>query len=200
MNKVFALVLMVVGAILFFVGQWVAFEIYANMKLSRISHNMAQFINHLYSGGTLIRINKTDENVFILRTATGKVITTDNAIGPLKMDAFITASYTNDGNQAYVYTKKVTLSEYLNLFIEKPFALGVSLSGIVLFIFGLTFFMKKAKTIEKIKEESIPQEELIKRLKALRVAFAMSGVIPKESLSEAKKIVDDIIKRMEGKS
>ncbi|RME08818.1 MAG: hypothetical protein D6804_06840, partial [Aquificota bacterium] len=68
MNRAFAPILMVLGVILFLAGQWIAFEIYANTKLSRVSHNMAQFIHHLYSGDTLIKLNRADENVFILRT------------------------------------------------------------------------------------------------------------------------------------
>ena len=43
----------------------------------------------------------------------------------------------------------------------------------------------------------MPDENLIKRLKALRVSLAMGELIPRESLQEAKKIVEDIIKRME---
>ncbi|MEJ5339538.1 MAG: hypothetical protein ACK42C_02770 [Aquificaceae bacterium] len=204
MNRAFAPILMVLGVILFLAGQWIAFEIYANTKLSRVSHNMAQFIHHLYSGDTLIKLNRADENVFILRTATGRVITTDNAIGPLKADDFIAASYNRDGNLAYTYTKRVSLSEYLNTFTEKPFALGISLSGAIVFLSGLTLLIREVRGTEqrerKTRGGSMLQEELTRRLKALRVAFAMSGVIPGESLSEAKKILDDIIKRMEGKS
>jgi len=201
MGKALSPLLMVLGALIFFAGQWIAFEIYANTKLSRIGENISQFVHGLYSGDTLIKLNKEDESIFILRTAGGKVITTNNAIGPFKVEDFISTSYSKGGDHAYAYIKSVSFSEYLNVFIERPFALGVSISGLILFLAGLALIFKRDRPIQQ-KEGSkiLPQEDIVRRLKALRTAFAMSGVIPKESLSEAKKILDDIIKRMEGKT
>jgi len=192
---------MVLGALIFFAGQWIAFEIYANTKLSRIGENLSQFVHGLYSGDTLIKLNNGDESIFILRTAGGKVITTNNAIGPLKVEDFISTSYSKGGDHAYAYIKRVSFSDYLNVFIERPFALGVSISGLILFLSGIVLLLKRDVGIEgKERSEFLTREELARRLKALKVAFAMSRVIPKESLSEAKKILDDIIKRMEGKT
>ncbi|QID32435.1 hypothetical protein [Pampinifervens florentissimum] len=201
MGKALSPLLMVLGALIFFAGQWIAFEIYANTKLSRIGENLSQFVHGLYSGDTLIKLNRGDESIFILRTAGGKVITTNNAMGPLKVEDFISAGYSKGGNHAYAYIKRVSFSEYLNVFIERPFALGVSISGLILFLSGIVLLLKRDVGIEgKERSEFLTREELARRLKALKVAFAMSGVIPKESLSEAKKILDDIIKRMEGKT
>ncbi len=201
MGKVLSPLLMVLGALIFLAGQWIAFEIYANTKLSRIGENLSQFVHGLYSGDTLIKLNKGDESIFILRTAGGKVITTNNAIDPLKVEDFISTSYSKGGDHAYAYIKRVSFSDYLNVFIERPFALGVSISGLILFLSGIVLLLKRDVGIEgKERSEFLTREELARRLKALKVAFAMSGVIPKESLSEAKKILDDIIKRMEGKT
>ncbi len=201
MGKVLSPLLMVLGALIFLAGQWIAFEIYANTKLSRIGENLSQFVHGLYSGDTLIKLNKGDESIFILRTAGGKVITTNNAIGPLKVEDFISTSYSKGGDHAYAYIKRVSFSDYLNVFIERPFALGVSISGLILFLSGIVLLLKRDVGIEgKERSEFLTREELARRLKALKVAFAMSRVIPKESLSEAKKILDDIIKRMEGKT
>ncbi len=197
MGKVLSPLLMVLGALIFLAGQWIAFEIYANTKLSRIGENLSQFVHGLYSGDTLIKLNKGDESIFILRTAGGKVITTNNAIDPLKVEDFISTSYSKGGDHAYAYIKRVSFSDYLNVFIERPFALGVSISGLILFLSGIVLLLKRDVGIEgKERSEFLTREELARRLKALKVAFAMSGVIPKESLSEAKKILDDIIKRM----
>ncbi|MEJ7619908.1 MAG: hypothetical protein WKI46_03690 [Aquificaceae bacterium] len=201
MGKVLSPLLMVLGALIFLAGQWIAFEIYANTKLSRIGENLSQFVHGLYSGDTLIKLNKGDESIFILRTAGGKVITTNNAIDPLKVEDFISTSYSKGGDHAYAYIKRVSFSDYLNVFIERPFALGVSISGLILFLSGIVLLLKRDVGIEgKERSEFLTREELARRLKALKVAFAMSRVIPKESLSEAKKILDDIIKRMEGKT
>ncbi len=194
MGKALAPFLVLFGALVLFVGQWMAFEIYANAKISRIGENVAKFLHGLHSGDTLIRLNWADENVFVFRTETGKVITTNNAIAPLKVEDFIGTSYSKGRDYAYAYIKRVSFPEYLSAFLERPFALGVSLSGFILFIFGLVLLFKKDRGADFLL-----REELKRKLKALRVAFAMSGLIPKESLFEAKKILDDIIKKMEGR-
>ncbi|MFN7066077.1 MAG: hypothetical protein ACK4OF_08030, partial [Aquificaceae bacterium] len=75
-----------------------------------------------------------------------------------------------------------------------------SLSGLILFIVGLVLMILQAKTSRKLpKETPLQDEKLIKNLKALRTALAMSNIIPKESLEESKRILEDIIKRMEGR-
>ncbi|MEJ7621357.1 MAG: hypothetical protein WKI49_02415 [Aquificaceae bacterium] len=196
MVKIISPLLMVLGVFISLAGQWVAFEIYANTKLLRIGENLSQFVHGLYSGDTLIKLNNGDESIFILRTAGGKVITTNNAIGPLKVEDFISASYSKGGDHVYAYIKRVSFSEYLNVLLERPFALGISLSGLILFLSGLILLFKGYKPIE----EKELQEDILRKLKALRVSFATSRIIPKESLSEAEKILDDIIKRMEGKT
>ncbi len=196
MVKIISPLLMVLGVFISLAGQWVAFEIYANTKLLRIGENLSQFVHGLYSGDTLIKLNKGDESIFILRTAGGKVITTNNAIGPLKVEDFISASYSKGGDHVYAYIKRVSFSEYLNVLLERPFALGISLSGLILFLSGLILLFKGYKPIE----EKELQEDILRKLKALRVSFATSRIIPKESLFEAEKIMDDIIKRMEGKT
>ena len=196
MVKIISPLLMVLGVFISLAGQWVAFEIYANTKLLRIGENLSQFVHGLYSGDTLIKLNKGDESIFILRTAGGKVITTNNAIGPLKVEDFISASYSKGGDHVYSYIKRVSFSEYLNVLLERPFALGISLSGLILFLSGLILLFKGYKPIE----EKELQEDILRKLKALRVSFATSRIIPKESLFEAEKIMDDIIKRMEGKT
>ncbi|MFN3976116.1 MAG: hypothetical protein ACK4LT_03535, partial [Aquificaceae bacterium] len=88
--------------------------------------------------------------------------------------------------------------DYLNILIDKPLTLGVSLSGLILFLFGILLILRNMGVGKVEKVVSTPDESLIKRLKALRVSLAMGELIPRESLQEAKSIVEDIIKRMEG--
>jgi hypothetical protein len=53
-------------------------------------------------------------------------------------------------------------------------------------------------TERKIVEKSYPQG-LESKLRALRLAIATQGIIPRESIKEAKRILDDILKEMEGR-
>lgn len=204
MSRLLAPVLIILGSALFFAGQWVALDIYMNTKLGRISHNMAQFIYHLHSGDTLIKLSNREENVFILRTAAGRVVSTENVTGPLSPDKFITGSYGKDGDSAYAYTKRPSFSEYMNTFFEKPFSLGIALSGLFIFITGLVLLPREGRREEVEVSETGPEEsptelkELMNKLKALRTTLALNEVIPEDTLSETKKLLDDIIK-MEGK-
>ncbi|MFN3976458.1 MAG: hypothetical protein ACK4LT_05275, partial [Aquificaceae bacterium] len=88
MHKVFSILLLVLGVVLFFIGQWMAFETYVNGKLKSVSQNVAQFTYGVYSGQGLIKLPNPLENIFLIRAKDGKVITTDNTIGPLNTDDF----------------------------------------------------------------------------------------------------------------
>lgn len=189
--------LLITGAVLFSIGQWIAFEVYVNDKLTKISQNMAQFTYSLHSGESLIKIPNALENIFLIRDQDGKVVVSDNTTAPLKVEDFTFAERSKGGTYVYVYVKKINVEDYLSLLAEKPLVLGVSLSGLILFFFGLFLTLRHvglAKTWQEVEDES-----LIKSLKALRVSLAMGELIPRESLQEAKRIVEDIIKKMEGK-
>ncbi|MFN3599483.1 MAG: hypothetical protein ACK4VK_07100 [Aquificaceae bacterium] len=192
--------LLIFGFILFFLGQWVAFEIYSFNKLRRIDENISAFIYGLHRGENSIKILYPSENVFVLSTREGKLITSNNALtSPLNTQDFTYANYSKEGMQVSTYTKKITLGEYLATFFENPLAFGISLSGLVVFVMGLALISLGAKTSPETSQESLQQkEDLINKLKALRISLAMGEVIPKESLEEAKKIVDSIIKKYSG--
>jgi hypothetical protein len=80
------------------------------------------------------------------------------------------------------------------------------LAGLILFAIGIVYTLilqvqhksTEGKTIEKIVEKTYPQG-LERKLKALRLAIATHGIIPKGSIEEAKRIFDDILKEMEGR-
>lgn len=199
MNKTAGVALLLVGILLVLAGQWMAFEVYTNLKLKKVGENVAQFIHGVYSGHTLVKLVSPEENLFVLRSADGKVVTTSNAIGPANAGNYISTSYGEKGITVHAYTKKVSFSEYMLTLLERPYALGVFVSGLVFAMMGLFLLLKEKKSEVSDAEYKEEQEELIKSLKALRLTLAMDRIIPQESLSEAKKILDGIIKRVEGK-
>lgn len=195
------ILLVVFGLILFSFGQWMAFEVYAFNKLNRINQNVASFIHGLYAGESSIGIPNHEENVFVMSTKEGKLLTSDNALTrPLNTENLASAEYSKGGTRVYVYTKRVEVSEYINTFIESPFAFGVSLSGLFLVIISLALILIKAKVSMEIpKKAPLQDEKLIKSLKALRSSLAMGELIPRESLEESKRLLEDIMQRMEGR-
>ncbi|MEN3029161.1 MAG: hypothetical protein ABDH29_08160 [Aquificaceae bacterium] len=188
--------LLLIGALLFFAGQWTAFEIYANGKLSRINQNLANFLAGATSAEGIVKIPYPEENLFLTKSEEGKAITTLKSPSLPGAENYLSASQ----GQVSVYTKSVSLSEYLNTLLEKPFTLGISISGLFLFLTALLVLLKgqKSSTLPE-RKVSLREEDLLVKLKAVRTALALGGVIPRESLEEAKGIIEDIIKRMEGK-
>ena len=197
------IILLLLGFFLFSMGQWIAFEIYAIKKLKRINENIANFVCGFYVGESLVKIPNPSENIFLLSTKEGRIITTDNTLTkPLNTENFTSAEYSKNGVRAHVYTKGLTIKEYIATFVEYPSIFGVSLSGLVLFFTGLILLFKidREKAFVKLEHEDDKRdEELVKSLKALRVSLAFGEIIPRESLQEAKKVLEGIIKKMEGK-
>lgn len=196
MNRILGLIFFITGIFLFLTGQWIAFEMYANSKLGKINENVSQFIQNLYMDNTFIILSNPEENVFVFRTADGKVITTGNTIEPSDMEDYISTSFSVEGHTIYIYTRRVSFSDYMLVLIEKPFALGSSISGVVFLLIGL-FLLLKETPVKATDSEY--KERLAKHLKALRISLAMSKIIPEDSISEARKILDDIIKITEVK-
>ena len=146
--------LLLLGFFLFSMGQWIAFEIYAIKKLKRINENIANFVYGFYAGESLVKIPYPSENIFLLSTKEGKIITTDNALTkPLNTEDFTFAKYIRNGVRVHVYTKGLTIKEYIATFVEYPSILSVSLSGLILFFTGLILLFKICREEASVKLE-----------------------------------------------
>jgi hypothetical protein len=102
--------------------------------------------------------------------------------------------------EVYIYTRKYNLGEYIEELLKNPTSFGIALAGLILFTMGIVYMLipqtQHKSTEGKMVEKTYPQG-LESKLKALRLAIATHGVIPKESIEEAKRILDDILKEME---
>ncbi|MDW8434135.1 MAG: hypothetical protein RMK35_04955, partial [Aquificaceae bacterium] len=204
MSKTAGFALFLIGVLLFLFGQWIAFDIYANTKLSKINQNVVSLLQGLHAGESLIKLPAQEENIFFLRTQDGKQVTTSNTLLPISPQDYSSANRMGAGYQFYVYTKRFSLGDYLSVLFERPFVMGISLSGLVLLLSGIYMFTKEGvKVVSPQQTQSsakTQEKEILKRLKALRASFALSGVIPQESMREAKTLLEDTIKKMEGKT
>ncbi|MCS7171659.1 MAG: hypothetical protein N3D14_01790 [Aquificaceae bacterium] len=192
---------LILGVLLLLAGQWMAFEIYTKEKFSKINKNMASFAYGLYAGESLVKLPNPEEGIFLLRLRDGRVIATDNVLTPLSIEDFTYYNHKVSGDNVYIYTKRVELGEYISIFTERPLALGVFLSGLCLFLLGFLAIFKGLRLPMVKQKQYLPNsEELLRKLKAIRTAFALNKIIPNESFQEAKRILDDIIKSTEGRS
>jgi hypothetical protein len=203
MRRVWIPLMFILGLILIVVGMWMSFELYARKKLSKVNENMAQILYELQAGNNRIRLKNLEENLVVIWLKDGKLITTANFTKPVDFNGYVSGYYEGTLGRVYTYTKDPNLGDYLIAIYENPAYLGLTAAGLVLFLLATLLMIRgseltPAPAQEDVKNKVIDQE-FIKRLKALRLTIATAGIIPKESSEEAKKILDDIIKEMEGK-
>jgi hypothetical protein len=104
--------------------------------------------------------------------------------------------------EIYIYTRKYNFGEYIEEMLKNPTSLGIALAGLILSAIGIVYMLipqaERKGTEVKIVGKTYPPD-LERKLKAVRLAIATHGVIPKESIEEAKRILDYILKEMEGR-
>jgi hypothetical protein len=195
---------MILGLLLFGWGIYTSFEIYAIKKQEKINANFAGLILSVCENKELKNIEYPDQGFFIFKTAEGRVFT----YGQLFQNSTDINMYSSYHKilptkaEVYIYTRKYNFGEYIEELLKNPTSFGIALSGLILFVIGIVYMLipqaQQKSTEVKIVEKTYPQG-LERKLKALRLAIATHAIIPKESIEEAKRILDDILKEMEGR-
>jgi len=203
-KRFLSLIFMILGLLLFGWGIYTSFEIYVIKKQEKINANFAGFILSVCENKELKNIEYPDQGFFIFKTAEGKVFIYGQVFqNPTDINIYLSyhkLSPTKSG--VYIYTRKYNFGEYIEELLKNPTSFGIALAGLILFAIGIVYMLipqaQQKSTEVKIVEKTYPQG-LERKLKALRLAIAVHGIIPKESIEEAKKILDDILKEMEGR-
>lgn len=204
MKRFLPLVFTILGLLLFGWGIYTSFEIYAIKKQEKINANFTGFILSVCENKELKNIEYPDQGFFIFKTAEGKMFTYGQVFqNPADVNMY--SSYhkiSPTKAEVYIYTRKYNFGEYIEELLKNPTSFGIALAGLMLFAIGIIYTLtpqvQHKSTEVKIVEKTYPQG-LEKKLKALRLAIATYAIIPKESIEEAKKILDDILKEMEGR-
>jgi len=205
MRNLISLVITLLGFILFGWGIYASLEIYATRKQEKINANFATFFLSTLKNEKIKKLDYPDQGFFIFKSSEGKIsVTGEILLIPMDGGAYISYSKKDPSNtEVYIYVKKYSFAEYVAELMKNPTILGIALSGIILFLIGVfymllqkTFYQAKEVTSQKRKEYPLNLE---KKLKALRLTLATHKIIPQESSNEAKKILDDILKEMEGR-
>jgi hypothetical protein len=190
------------GLLLFGLGIYTSFEIYAIKKQEKINANFASFMLSVHEGKELKNIDYPDQSFFIFKSAEGKIFTSQLFQNPTDVNMYLSYHKISPSkSEVYIYTRKYNFGEYIEEMLKNPASLGIALAGLILFgigVYKLILQAQQQSTEVKIVEKTYPQD-LEGKLKALRLAIATHGVIPKESIEEAKRILDDIFKNMEGR-
>jgi uncharacterized membrane protein len=203
-KRFLSLIFIILGLLLFGWGIYTSFEIYAIKKQEKINANFAGFILSVCENKELKNIEYPDQGFFIFKTAEGKVFTYGQVFqNPTDINMY--SSYYKilpSKTEVYIYTRKYNFGEYIEELLKNPTSFGIALAGLILLAVGIVYMLipqaQYKSTEEKIVEKTYLQG-LERKLKALRLAIATHGVIPKESIEEAKRILDDILKEKEGR-
>jgi len=193
---------MILGLLLFGWGIYTSFEIYAIKKQEKINANFANFILFVYEGKELKNIDYPDQGFFIFKTAEGKMFTYGQVFqNPTDINMY--SSYhkiSPTKAEVYIYTRKYDFGEYIEELLKNPTSLGIALAGLILFAMGIAYMLipqtQQKNTEGKVVGNTYLQG-LEEKLKTLRLVIATHGILPKESVEEAKRILDNILKEME---
>jgi hypothetical protein len=201
-KRFLSLIFVISGLLLFGLGIYTSFEIYAIKKQEKINANFASFMLSVHEGKELKNIDYPDQSFFIFKSAEGKIFTSQLFQNPTDVNMYLSYHKISPSkSEVYIYTRKYNFGEYIEEMLKNPASLGIALAGLILFgigVYKLILQAQQQSTEVKIVEKTYPQD-LEGKLKALRLAIATHGVIPKESIEEAKRILDDIFKNMEGR-
>ncbi|SHK25658.1 hypothetical protein [Thermocrinis minervae] len=199
-NTVLSLILVILGMALSVLGSISAFTLYANNKLKKVNTNFAKYMLDVYSGASSVKLPYEDINIFVLRDNTGKVIATLNTINTLDIQAFTYTQQKSTAAVFSVYTKSFSIGEFTNVLMDNPAWTGIFFSGFILLALGLFNLVSRSDQIKVETERKLLSDEyIINKLKALRLTIGTAKLLPEESLQEAKKILDDILKSVGGR-
>lgn len=204
MKRFLSLIFVTLGFLLFGLGIYTSFEIYAIKKQEKINANFASFMLSVYEGKELKKMDYPDQGFFIFKPAEGKIYTYGQVFqNPTDVNMYLSYhKISSSKSEVYIYTRKFNFGEYIEEILKNPTSLGIALAGLILSSIGIVYMLipqaQQKNTEVKIVEKTYPQG-LERKLKAVRLAIATHGVIPRESIEEAKRILDDILNQMEGR-
>lgn len=202
MKRFLPLIFILLGFLLFGLGIYTSFEIYAIKKQEKINVNFASFMLSVYEGKELKNIDYPDQGFFIFKLAEGKIYTYGQAFqNPTDFNMYLSYyKISPSKSEVYIYTRKYNFGEYIEEMLKNPTSLGIALAGLILSAIGIVYMLipeaQQKSTEVKIVEKTYPPD-LESKLKALRLVIATHRIIPKESIEEAKRILDNIFKEME---
>ncbi len=175
---------------------YISFTAYLAKRDSMILANVSAFILKIREGERKIPLPYPGQTVIVYTARpSGEKFVSANATAPIDRDSFNYVTRSIGSGTLHMYVRKVSLRDYLLFVSGEPFYVGLLVSSLLLY---LSLFYFTIREFELAHGGRIT-EELMNRLKALRLTLATVKVLPEESVSEMKKVVDSILKHRSGK-
>ena len=168
---------------------YITFTAYLKERDKRIVNNLSTFFASVKEGREKIGLPFPEETVLVYTKRTGEKHLSSNAVSGVDRGEYDLVFIPIGNDKVYVYLRKIDLLDYLNFVAQNQLYTGLIVASILLY---LSIFYFTVKEFELAQSGSIT-EELMNKLKALRLTLATFKVIPEESVDEMKRVVDSIL-------
>ncbi len=168
---------------------YLSFTDYMYTRDNRILSNTLTFFMKMKEDQRKIDIPHPEETVIVVQhRLRGKFVST-NVGEPIERSKYTQLTIKVEDSVAYMYIRKIDLMGYFIFISKRPMYIGLITASLLLY---LSIFYFTIKEFQLTHRETLT-EELLSRIKALRLTLATLKLIPEESAEEMKKIVDSIL-------
>jgi len=182
---------------------YVSYTAYIHQKERQVVENVSTFLHDYVEKGI---VSLPYPEVMVLKVKKeGRIFATSNFNNPISTENFVYSVKGKDDKSVEVYLRKSSLDEFVLFLFANPVLLAANL---FLFVIYLSFFYFMVKELEAKVPEKVEQElgekptlstELINQVKALKVLLHTERILGKEASEKAKKLVDEILRKLENK-
>jgi hypothetical protein len=169
---------------------YISFTAYLYERDTKMLSNISSFFFGVREGRTKVDIPYPEYTIIMYaKRQTGKFVSS-NVASPMDRDKYVQITMPVGDGTLYLYVRKVDLVEYLSFVGSNNLYTGLLVASVLLYFSIFYFTLKEFE----LAERGGLTEELVNRLKALRLTMATFKIIPEESIEEMKKLVDSILK------
>ena len=195
MKRVFIFFLWIFLLVFVLSSLYISMTDYLYTRDTKILRNVVHFLEKAGKGENNVRLPHPDATIFIYSDRQGNKLVSANVRNPGDRGAYLNMKVSLEGGNLYIYLKKIDPIDYLVFVSQNPFYTGLLVASLLLYITIFYFTLRELQVPQRVALT----EDLINRLKALRLTLATLKVIPEESVDELKRIVDSIIFRQKVK-
>ncbi len=169
---------------------YISFTAYLYDRDSKILANVSSFFLGVKEGIDRVDIPFPKYTIIMYAKERSGKFVSSNVASPMERDRYVHVVMPVKGGTLYLYVRKVELLEYLSFVGQNNLYTGLLVASVLLYFSIFYFTLKEFELAEK----GGLTEELLNRLKALRLTMATLKIIPEESVDEMKKLVDSILR------
>lgn len=178
---------------------YISFTAYLMDREKRVLSNLSSFFVKVMDGEKSVRLPFPEDSILILVKGTQERFMSTNALFNMDKDRYYMIYRQIGKDRLYMYVRKISLFSYIDFISRNIYYGGLILASILLYA-TVSYFTVKEFELSRGEPTGGITDDLMNKLKAFRLALATSKVIPEESISEMKRVLDGILKDKGSKS